>query len=56
MICDDCLLRDCCYWSSKVDFIGCEMKQISNVDTCVACGTPVPEGTQACRECGGHNE
>ena len=50
MICDDCLLRDCCYWSSKVDFIGCEMKRTSNTDTCVACGVLVPEGTHVCGE------
>ena len=52
MICDDCILRDCCYWSSKVDFIGCEMKRTSGVDTCVACGAPVPEGAQICGKCG----
>lgn len=56
MICDDCLLRDCCYWSSKVDFIGCEMKQTSNTDTCVVCGALVPEGAQICGKCGGRNE
>lgn len=52
MICDDCLLRDCCYWSNKVDFIGCEMKRTSNTDTCVVCGASVPEGTQVCGKCG----
>lgn len=56
MICDDCLLRDCCYWNGKVDFIDCEMKRTSNIDTCVACGAPVPEGTQVCGKCGGCNE
>ena len=56
MICDDCLLKDSCYWSSKVNFIGCEMKRTSNIDTCVACGAPVPEGTQVCGKCGGRNE
>ncbi len=50
MICDDCLLRDYCYWNGKVDFIGCEMKRTSNIDTCVV---PVSEEAQVC---GGYNE
>lgn len=53
MICDDCLLKDYCYWNN---FIDCEMKRIDNVDTCVACGAPVPEGTQICGKCRGRNE
>ena len=56
MICDDCLLKDYCYWNNKVNFIGCEMKRTSNTDACVACGAPVPEDTQVCGECGGRNE
>ena len=56
MICNDCLLKDYCYWNSKVNFIGCEMKRIDNVDTCVACGAPVPEGTQICGEVWEDNE
>lgn len=56
MICNDCLLKDYCYWNNKVNFIGCEMKRTSNTDTCVACGAPVPEGTQVCGKCGGQNE
>ena len=56
MICDDCLLKNYCYWNGKVNFIGCEMKRTSNIDTCVACETPVPEGAQVCGKCGGHNE
>ena len=56
-ICNDCLLKDYCYWSSKANFISCEMKRTtSNTDTCVACGAPVPEGTQVCGKCGGRNE
>ena len=55
-ICNDCLLKDSCYWNSKVDFIGCEMKRASNTDTCVACGASVPEGTQVCGKRGGRNE
>ena len=56
MICNDCLLKDYCYWNGKVNFIGCEMKRTSNTDTCVACGAPVPEGTQVCGKCGGRKE
>lgn len=56
MICDDCLLKDYCYWNGKVNFIGCEMKRTNNIDTCVAYGAPVPEGTQVCGKCGGRNE
>ena len=55
-ICNDCLLKDYCYWNKKVNFVGCEMKRTSNTDTCVACGVPVPEGTQSCGKCGGRNE
>ena len=55
-ICNNCLLKDYCYWNGKVNFIGCEMKRTSNTDTCVACGAPVPEGTQVCGKCGGYNE
>ena len=56
MICDDCLLKNYCYWNGKVNFIDCEMKRTSNIDTCVACGAPVPEGSQVCGKCGGRNE
>lgn len=55
-ICNDCLLKDYCYWNSKVNFIGCEMKRTNNIDTCVACGAPVPEGTQICGEMWEDNE
>ena len=55
-ICNDCLLKDYCYWNGKVNFIGCEMKRTSNTDTCVACGAPVPEGTQVCGKCGGRKK
>ena len=55
-ICNDCLLKDYCYWNGKVNFIDCEMKRTNNIDTCVACGAPVPEGTQVCGKCGGCNE
>lgn len=53
MICDDCLLKDCCYWNGKANFIDCEMKRTNNTDTCEV---SVPKGVQGCRKCGGHNE
>ena len=52
-ICNDCLLKNCCYWNGKANFIGCEMKRTNNTDTCEV---PVPEENQGCRKCGGHNE
>ena len=33
MICDDCLLKDYCYWNSKANFINCEMKRTNSTDT-----------------------
>ena len=29
MICDDCLLKDCCYWNGKANFIGCDTSKAS---------------------------
>lgn len=26
-ICNDCLLKDYCYWNSKVNFAGCDLKK-----------------------------
>lgn len=48
MICDDCLLKDYCYWDGKANFVDCEMKRTSSA--------PVPEGSQVCGKCGGRDE
>ena len=26
-ICNDCLLKDYCFWSNKVNFVDCEMRK-----------------------------
>lgn len=26
-ICNDCLLKDYCYWNNKVNFAGCDLKK-----------------------------
>lgn len=58
MICADCFLKDYCYWSGKINIVDCEMKRAStkNVDTCVVCGAPVPEGSHVCGKCGGNRD
>ena len=53
MICDDCLLKDCCYWNGKANFIGCEMKRTSDVDTSKV---STPEEAQIYEKHGGRNE
>lgn len=53
MICDDCLLKDCCYWNGKVNFISCEMKRTNNTDTHKA---STPEEAQIYEKHGGCDE
>lgn len=53
MICDDCLLKNCCYWNGKANFIDCEMKRTDSIDTSKA---STPEEAQIYEKHGGCNE
>lgn len=53
-ICENSNCQTCHFSTYK----GCQLdewleKDVSNENTCVCCGEPIPEGTQVCKKCGG---